>query len=236
MTMFTHSQAMLFEDELMSSAQDFPANPLVKQASNSDETMSDISFPKSLRLWHQYGQPGVCLRMFADSLVSSLDKYSPRLSHRWKGKVTKSLRFVFQLQPSMPRIGETGFGLLLTPRTNEHVEDRERFVERNGDRTGDCFPNLATQVAMLRTPIANDAVDRKCYVNSRGEPMLSGQIALTIPTPRAFMHKDAASDRGKSNLGEVIGLDNGLKLQPNFVEWMMSFPIGWTDLNHSETP
>jgi hypothetical protein len=200
------------------------------------QTMTATSGQKCVESFKNLPHVTSWQRMFADSLVSSLDKYSPRLSHRWKGKVTKSLRFVFQLQPSMPRIGETGFGLLLTPRTNEHVEDRERFVERNGDRTGDCFPNLATQVAMLRTPIANDAVDRKCYVNSRGEPMLSGQIALTIPTPRAFMHKDAASDRGKSNLGEVIGLDNGLKLQPNFVEWMMSFPIGWTDLNHSETP
>ncbi len=27
----------------------------------------------------------------------------------------------------------------------------------------------------------------------------------------------------------------GLKLQPEFVELMMGYPIGWTDLNHLET-
>jgi hypothetical protein len=27
------------------------------------------------------------------------------------------------------------------------------------------------------------------------------------------------------------GAKTGLKLQPNFVEWMMGYPQGWTDLN-----
>jgi hypothetical protein len=51
------------------------------------------------------------------------------------------------------------------------------------------------------------------------------------PTPRAFMHKDSATDRGKSNLGEVVGG----QLNPMWVEWLMGFPLGWTDLEDSET-
>lgn len=29
---------------------------------------------------------------------------------------------------------------------------------------------------------------------------------------------------------------NGGQLNPVFVEWLMGFPLGWTDLNASETP
>lgn len=47
-----------------------------------------------------------------------------------------------------------------------------------------------------------------------------------FPTPRAFMHKDSHHDRGKKNLGEVIGGP----LNPQWVEWLMGWPVGWTDL------
>jgi hypothetical protein len=54
------------------------------------------------------------------------------------------------------------------------------------------------------------------------------------PTPRCFMHKDALTDRGKSNLGEVINEQEGMtktgQLNPPWVEWLMGWPIGWTDL------
>jgi len=50
--------------------------------------------------------------------------------------------------------------------------------------------------------------------------------------PRVFMHKDSTTDRGKGNLGEVIGGQPN----PTWVEWLMGFPLGWTDLEDSETP
>jgi DNA (cytosine-5)-methyltransferase 1 len=51
------------------------------------------------------------------------------------------------------------------------------------------------------------------------------------PTPRAFMHKDSTTDRGKHNLGEVVGG----KLNPTWTEWLMGWPLGWTDLKPLET-
>ena len=51
------------------------------------------------------------------------------------------------------------------------------------------------------------------------------------PTCRVFMHKDSQTDRGKSNLGEVVG---GL-LNPDWTEWLMGWPIGWTGLRPLET-
>jgi len=51
-------------------------------------------------------------------------------------------------------------------------------------------------------------------------------------TPKAQDSRHALRDRGKGNLGEqVSGLHNGGKLNPLWVEWLMGYPIGWTDLS-----
>jgi hypothetical protein len=60
-------------------------------------------------------------------------------------------------------------------------------------------------------------------------------------TPKEQDSRAAYNDRGKSNLGEQVhGVENviemGGQLNPMWVEWLMGFPLGWTDLKHSETP
>lgn len=53
-------------------------------------------------------------------------------------------------------------------------------------------------------------------------------------TPRCFMHKDALTDRGKGNLGEQVNEEHQQtepgQLSPFWVEWLMGWPVGWTDL------
>jgi len=51
------------------------------------------------------------------------------------------------------------------------------------------------------------------------------------PTPREFMYKDSIIDRNKSNLGEKVGG----QLNPDWVECLMGFPIGWTNID-CDTP
>jgi DNA (cytosine-5)-methyltransferase 1 len=54
-------------------------------------------------------------------------------------------------------------------------------------------------------------------------------------TPKAQDSRHALMDRGKGNLGEqVSGLHNGGKLNPTWVEWLMGWPLGWTDLKPLE--
>lgn len=61
------------------------------------------------------------------------------------------------------------------------------------------------------------------------------------PAVRCFMHKDALTDRGKSNLGEVVHGANpdrvkeGDRLNPDWTEWLLNWPIGWTDLKRLGT-
>lgn len=120
---------------------------------------------------------------------------------------------------------------------------------------------------MWKTPVVADATARKMFVNSRGEPNLSGQVKLW-PTPRANEGKDVLQsvppsrqkEPGKCNLTNAVAMsllttpcaadatgstggtnhrslrtDVAGQLNPAWVEWLQGFPIGWTDLNASET-
>ena len=109
-----------------------------------------------------------------------------------------------------PRATDTGRG-----------ENPETFVKRNGDRTESCSGSLAAQVCrMWPTPRAGNPGNRKPGTGGK----VLGEEAKKWATPRCFMHKDSQTDRGKSNLGEQVGG----QLNPDWVEWLMGWPIGWT--------
>jgi hypothetical protein len=88
-----------------------------------------------------------------------------------------------------------------------------------------------TEYGFWLTPTVQDAANRVNPVNSRGEPKLSGQVKIwphRFHTPRTTPRSAREYD-GESPLGTG-------GLNPTWVEWLMGFPIGWTDLSHSETP
>lgn len=99
-----------------------------------------------------------------------------------------------------------------------------------------------TASGLWQTPVADDAVNRTAGKwNSRGEPKLSAQVKL-YPTPTArdyrssmkleTVDKRAASSSRGVNLSEFmqrLERNNGA-LNPPWVEWLMGFPIGHTEL------
>jgi hypothetical protein len=66
------------------------------------------------------------------------------------------------------------------------------------------------------------------------------------PTPRAGMQESRNHTVWERSLDKPQNLENrvatvdptavGGKLNPEWVEWLMGFPTGWTDLKDSETP
>jgi hypothetical protein len=347
-------QGSLFADGLTSSPEGFPANHSQPQESERDETMNDISFRQCWTLFGMSDRHGASLRTFAGFLISNLEKYSPRLSHHWKGKATRSSRFVFQLAPSKPLIGEIDSGLLPVILNTPNVMDslpvrspeamqrqmennrpgrtqpptlREqigmlatpsanppksatpeqweaRMEKRRKDGKGEFATPLHIQVAMLPTPTTNDVSggankvkieggqfkrdagtiehsanlqsviamlptpqagfdgeragrkamsDPKYFEKRRlkGKQTSLTEAIVMLPTPISSDNRDRGSwqdgaiqrrvEKGKSiELSMMMnqkpdGENPGLKLQPAFVEWMLGYPNGWTDLNHSET-
>jgi DNA (cytosine-5)-methyltransferase 1 len=65
------------------------------------------------------------------------------------------------------------------------------------------------------------------------------QLAPTPVTPRPH---DSENTAGKFLKGqkqkclEIAVARNGGQLNPTWVEWLMGFPLGWTDLKASVTP
>jgi DNA (cytosine-5)-methyltransferase 1 len=61
-----------------------------------------------------------------------------------------------------------------------------------------------------------------------------GLVIQMLPTPSGNDAKNKGGDsqyrRNTIPLNGVCGPKTGLKLQPAFVEWMMGWPLGWTDL------
>ena len=113
----------------------------------------------------------------------------------------------------LPTLGRTtsatASGWWPTPTTQDNVQVRGVGAAANAPSRG---TTLGGAVRMWQTPVADDAVNRaKGKWNSRGEPKLSAQVLCTDePT--------------------------GGQLNPMFVEWLMGFPPGWTELSRSETP
>ncbi len=67
-----------------------------------------------------------------------------------------------------------------------------------------------------------------------------------LPTPNAGLGKHSTktpywenriAKKRQKDIQMAIYLETGSgALNPTWVEWLMGFPIGWTDLKHSETP
>ena len=94
-----------------------------------------------------------------------------------------------------------------------------------------------------QTPVADDSVERaKGKYNSRGEPKLSAQVK-NWPTPSARDHKGGyQGGRIRNGKVSVDTLDVAVQhysgdknkvghLNPDWVEWLMGVPIGWTGLD-----
>lgn len=106
------------------------------------------------------------------------------------------------------------------------------------DTSGD---GLATAVKMWPTPLATDGANGgPNQRGGKGDLRLSSAVHR-LPTPRSRDWKDSGSvppsrmdDPGKDSLGQfVASSDPGGSLNPTWVEWLMGWPIGWTDCDAS---
>jgi len=232
---------------------EFHASRHPSPGSEKERQMTVGSGWKLLESWPKSSQPGSFLKILLVSLALSEAWYSRICYLRWKARVTKSGRLLFQLVPSTPRTGGTGYGLLGTPAS----------WDCQGSTGGGQGKSLRTDISRLNTPrttprsmsylLATPAAHLRTQNPRQVDHgiQLANQIAM-LPTPAARDYRGMFKENSKAyqarldhlrgvNLVEELqrtnnGKNSGLKLQPAFVEWMMRFPIGWTDLKHSAMP
>jgi len=182
-----------------------------------------------------------------------------------KVKNTPSSRLLFQLFPSMQNIEEIESGLLPTPASQEPQWKNIPIVDKNGNKpshpnqrfyhqeTGRLVQKGLQQVIeMFPTPTAMDATGRaQRSFNKENWSTQSLEYQVKIwPTPSATPRgahtgerAGQVSENGKTRTS-AKGIKFGATLQtavgsgslnPTWVEWLMGYPIGWTDLKDSET-
>jgi len=234
--------------ESPSSQVDFLANHSVQPGSDEARRMTARSGRKWLALLTRQDPLGYLAR----TLLVSSRWASTTCFLTWKAWDTPSKRSLYRLAPSMPRTEETASGLWATPNTMDHRTDVRKPEERSDKANKGGCANLREQVVhpkMWPTPTAMEHVDGGTNFKSLAKVDKGGRIlrriatltlAGKIPDPRTADQvkllptpctRDWKGASGRAYKGEAIDLPSvvGGSLNPTWVEWLMGYPIGWTD-------
>ena len=189
-----------------------------------------ISGLKCLGLSKNSGPLGSLERM----LLGTSRWASTKCSLTWKPRTTPQGRLLFQLVPLTLHIDEIESGLLHTPTA----------------KANQMAPSMNS--GWWRTPNADQSGTPKALLDGKTKRLSGHKIQIRLqdqvkmwPTPRASEHKGVGPIGSKSHsrmldkryLCAVAQQQDGVSgsLNPPWVEWLMGFPIGHTDLSSSET-
>lgn len=196
---------------------DFRVNHSAKAESVKAKKTTAISGLKCLERYEKFSRSTSWAKTFLDSLIVKTEWYSSKCALTWKMKATKSSRLLFQLVPSTHHIEGIASGLLPTPTAMmpadidmEKLEARRakaKLSKKNGNGFGMSLNEMAKK-ELLPTPIAADCGEK-----------LTG-----------LENQDSLTKRVRIMTGKTS------RLNPLYVEEMMGYPIGFTDLKDLEMP
>ena len=201
--------------------------------------MTVTSGLKCCELYRKSGQLGSLVRM----LLGSSAWNSTRCYLTWKVSGTPHKRLLFRLVPSTHRTEGTGLPLWPNPtaRDSKGANSMEHLA------TGNHVTQLANAVRLWPTPTSSDrgrtainpiltqngTIRRRNKIGRQSYARLD-QVAAMFPTPTARCHAKESNSETRQGTADLQTKVGG-QLNPMWVEWLMGFPIGWTDLNASET-
>ncbi len=204
-----------------SSQADTLANLSPSQVEKKVRKIQDTSGQKCLDLSKNSDRLGLLEKMLVDTLNSVSTPYL----RTWKVKTTPQGRLVFQLLASVPNTKEKESGLWRTPDAYSGGSNLNKIKEALAEghlkrKSGHTIQiRLADQVREPRlwpTPAAHEA-------------------------RLGYQRRDTGKKGTQKSLSTiVIDTEGGREkttgqLNPTWVEWLMGYPTGWTDLNVSET-
>jgi hypothetical protein len=140
-------------------------------------------------------------------------------------------------------VQKASVGLWPTPVSSDATGGRTSKGKDRPDEGG-----LAQAVKLWPTPKSSPSgpdYARADRPESGGDDLATSVARETFPTPRASMHdawtmeSERLSGQKKAEMrdeGHPFQTEIGGQLNPMWVEWLMGFPEGWTDLEDSETP
>ena len=244
----------------MSFAEDSHVNPSQWQEKEREQMTIDTSGMKLLESSESVNQNGSLAKMLKALLTSKKAWYSDRCKLTWKKKVSKSNVLLYQLQASVLGIKEKEFGssdaMYPTPRSSGQ-ENPETLIKRKGWKAA-AQHNLTAFVQMYPTPTRgceeggeqSERVEQtksggfilrkknnpnKTFGAKLSDAMLYLEKQKMYPTPTNSEHKYRLKGNTQaSKCLEAQARRIGGKLNPEFVEFLMGYPMGWTKTEPTE--
>lgn len=195
------------------------ASPTRAPGSDWARQMTAHSGRSLFGLLPETGPLGSCLK----ALLGSSKWRSAACWLTWKAKGTKRRRLYFQLAPSTPRTGATGYGLLPTmravllyptPRASENENRQTKLTP--SQMAGRRGLNLASVANLFPTPTARDWKDGTAQ-SCANVPIngLLGRAVHALPVPIMRPNADES-------------------LNPDWVELLMGYEEHWTNLDETQ--
>jgi len=250
--------------------EDSHANHSQLQEKEKEQMTIDTSGMKLLESSENVNRSILLAKMLKVLLTSNKAWYSDRCKLTWKKKVSKSNVLLYQLQASVLGIKEKEFGLsdvMYPTPTQDSASERTKKYKQGGTPLPIAVkmfptPSASCQMDVVAPPETVQQNSKGWSVTRVGTGTKFGaklndvvnKIEKMYPTPEAGMYKVDVSDKNyhlkrlkkKKQLGlpGVIHLQKtglGGKLNPNFVEFLMGYPMNWTKIEpteskHLETP
>lgn len=242
MTMLEHSPPSAspqMELALMLSAEASPARTSARQGKARELMASVAAYGQSTPvLLANYDRDTSSWRTSQRSLVEGWTVFS----ETWPRSGMMRNGIAYQLPPLVPLTAATDSGLLPTPITTDH-----RINAGQPSSMARKSPQLGVVAELFPTPTSRD------WKGAYSEASQQKTFRWLLPDAVKMWATPQASDnRDRGNLasgaikrrvakGKQIMLSQSVSevsgaLNPTWVEWLMGFPLGWTDLSPSETP
>lgn len=214
--------------QLRLSLEGSPASLFPLPGSEEARRMTATSGRSCLELSRKSGPLGCLVKMLlASSAWASTMRYLT-----WKPKATKHNHLLFRLVPSEPRTGGTEYSLWRTPSGSDGeggvMEMRLGTTGRYKLRDHVHPINAHMWPTPKNCPSGPDyaRVNRQ---GSGGDDLATAVARTMFPSPAA---RDWKSGLGRKDNGHTPQLPEvvGGQLNPTWVEWLMGFPAGWTEL------
>ena len=221
----------------MSSPEDTHANHSAPLGSAEDKTTRDICGPRCSEPLAFYDPE---LRSWRMSGVITLWGLTVCLETLPTSGMTQSGK-LFRRSPWVRHIAESGSSAWPTPTVDD---------SKNVNPKENRFHGLVAAVAMWPTPTTQEIEHPDLTLTETGRRMsLDGLTSHSLnladavrmwPTPRAAMGEQrnhtvyarplTSPQNLENRIAQVDGPAIGGRLNPMWVEWLMGFPLGWTDL------
>jgi len=192
----------------------FPCQPF-SQAGKRQGTDDDrYLWPEMCRIIKELRPPGLLVKMLLGSSVWKMAKHLKGYSLTWRMKGITTKYLLFQLVPQGPGTAGIGSGLWPTPTAADTFTGNLKSSQQKEGVNHSINLPQAIHMKMFPTPTASE-VRQGWQDRSRGKKGTQESLSTEII-------------KQQGGREQVKG-----QLNPPWVEWLMGYPPGWTDVGNT---